>query len=105
MDQIRVKGCPLCEIFTKKDVKTKLYWPETIDEIPDSEFVIVDCSEKKVPLIIYGEHITTITREAWGRILYRSRKIFGGGITLRTKMLTCRDHWHAYINNVNKYDR
>ena len=70
MDQIRVKGCPLCEIFLTKNTKTKLYWPETIEEISDAEFIIVDCLTCNIPMVVYGEHVTTITREAWGRILY-----------------------------------
>jgi len=102
MNQIRVNGCPLCDIFLTKKVITKLYWPESIDEIPDSEFIIVDCKTCKVPMVVYGEHITTITREAWGRVLYRSRKLFGGGITLRTKARTIRDHWHSHIYGYNK---
>jgi hypothetical protein len=101
--QILIKNCPLCEIFTKKKINSKLYWPETIDEIPETEFVIVECLTCKIPMVVLGEHITTIPRECWGRILYRCRKIFGGGITLRTKPRKIFDHWHAHIINIKKY--
>lgn len=100
---IRVTNCPLCNIFITKETKTKLYWPESIEEIPESEFIIVDCLTCKIPMVIYSEHITTITKEAWGRILYRCRKIFGGGITLKCKPRKIFDHHHCHIVNINKY--
>jgi len=103
MDQIRVKGCPLCEVFLNKNINTKLYWPEKIEDIPNSEFLIYECPESKAPIIVYGEHLTTIPREAWGRILYRSRKLFGGGITLSLHRRKVFDHYHCYIVNVKSY--
>ena len=96
-EPIRVVSCPLCRIFSHKEVITKLYWPESIEDIPKSEFVIVDCKSCKVPMVVLGEHITTINRETWGRILYRTKKIFGSRVTLRTKTRTIRDHWHAHV--------
>jgi len=102
--QIRVKGCPLCDIFLdpKNNLKTKLYYPEKVEDIPKAEFIIVDCLTCKTPMVIYGEHITQITRESWGRILYRSRRIFGGGITLRCKGRRIFDHHHCHIMGINK---
>lgn len=99
---IRIKGCPLCRIFTKKEILTKLHYPENIEDIPKSEFVIVDCKSCNKPMVVIGEHVTSITSECWGRILYRSKKIFGSNINLRTKTRTIRDHWHAHIY-VKKY--
>jgi len=103
-DQILVKSCPLCEIFQKPKIgiKTKLYWPEKIENIPKSEFVIVNCLSCKVPMVVYGEHLTSITNEAWGRILYICRKKFGRNITLRHKPRTIRDHYHCHIYNIDK---
>jgi len=103
MKYIRVKDCPLCEIFTNKHIITKLYWPENIEDIPRSEFVIVDCKTCKIPMVVYGEHVTSITKEAWGRILYVcKRKLFGGGITLRRNKIDCIDHISFYIHNINE---
>lgn len=102
-DPIRVKNCPLCRIFTHKEVVTKLYWPNTIEEVPDSEFVIVDCKSCNIPMVVLGEHVTSLNKECWGRILYRTKNIFGKNIILRTKTRTIRDHWHAHIQNINKY--
>ena len=94
---LRIVDCPLCRIFSHKEVITKLYWPERVEDIPDSEFVIVDCKSCKVPLIVLGEHLTDINRECWGRILYMTKKIFGKWVTLRLKTKTIRDHWHCHV--------
>ena len=102
MKPLRVVDCPLCRIFSHKELKTKLYWPEKIEDIETTEFAIVNCQTCGVPMIVLGEHVTTITRECWGRILYRCRRIFGGGITLRKKRLQIFDHWHCHIYNIDK---
>jgi ribosomal protein S27E len=101
-EPLRVISCELCRIFTNKEVKTKLYWPENIDDLPKSEFAIVDCTTCHIPMVVYGDHVDTVSREAWGRILYRSKKIFGGGITLRTKPRRIFDHFHAHIVNIEE---
>lgn len=97
-EPLRVTSCPLCKIFINKQIKTKLYWPQTIDEIPNTEFVVLDSDKNGIPMIVYGEHITELTNEAWGRILYRCRILFGGTMRLRTRMYTYRDHWHAMLD-------
>ena len=103
-DALHVISCPLCQIFLnpKENIKTKLYWPETIDEVPESEFVILNCETCKIPMVVYRDHITEITNEAWGRILYRCRKLFEPGVRLRTKMRKLRDHYHCHVTE-NKY--
>lgn len=102
--KLLVKDCPLCEIFLnpKDNVRTQLYWPETIEEIPDSEFVIIDCDSCHIGMIVLGEHITEITRECWGRILYRARDVFGKNVRLRLQRRKITDHWHAHVS-VQKY--
>lgn len=100
MDEpLHIIDCPLCRIFSHGEVKTKLYWPETKEEVAGSEFVIVDCSDCHVPLIVLGEHIEDITRECWGRILYRCRLIFGSNMRLRLHRRKIQDHWHAHLIN------
>jgi len=101
--KLLVDGCPLCDIFKESKVNTKLYWPESEDKIASSEFVIIECKTCKIPMVVYNEHVTSITREAFGRILYRTRMIFGRGITLRLKRRTIRDHYHAHVENISKY--
>jgi hypothetical protein len=96
---IRVTGCPLCQIFDnpRENIRTKLYWPERPQDVRDSEFVILECETCKIPMIVYGEHVTSITREGWGRVLYRCRELFGGGITIRNRPRTIRDHYHCHV--------
>ena len=100
MKKLRITNCPLCSIFDNKEIITKLHYPESVDNLEDEEFVIVDCKSCKVPMVVYGEHVMSVTREAWGRVLYRCRKVFGKNVKLKAHMRTCRDHihWHIYID-------
>lgn len=102
-EALLISGCPLCDIYLTKKIITKLYWPDRADQIPNSEFIIVECKTCKVPMIIYRDHVTTITREAWGRMLFRCKKIFGSGITLRSRPRKIFDHFHCHIENMDKY--
>jgi len=102
-ESLHVVSCPLCRIFTHGEVKTKLYYPETLEEVPDAEFAIVDCMTCKVPMIVYSDHVTEITREAWGRILYRCRKLFGSTVRLRMKRHKIPDHAHWHVIPQQKY--
>jgi len=100
--RLLVKGCPLCSIFTEKNIYTKLYWPNNIEEVPESEFVILDCDTCKIPMVVYGDHVMSLTKESWGRILYRCRKLFGSGITLRKSQRKILDHLHFHVYNIDK---
>ena len=90
--------------FSNLEITTKLYWPESIDEIPNAEFVVVDCLSCNTPMVVYTEHTMSVSKESWGRILYRCRKLFGNGMELKIKTRTIRDHWHAHITKL-KYER
>lgn len=103
LDYIRVSGCPLCSIFDNEEIITKLYYPETIDGLDKIEFVIVDCKSCNIPMVVYCEHVTSITSEAWGRILYQARKLFGKTIVLKEHKHTIKDHIHWHVHNMNKY--
>jgi len=102
-EPLLVSGCPLCDIYLKKEIITKMYWPLKVDDIPKSEFIIIECKSCKIPMVIYKDHTTSINREAWGRILYRCKTIFGNDITLRNKPRRIFDHFHAHIENMRKY--
>ena len=93
-----VSGCQLCELFLnpKENIKTRLYYPNTIDEIPECEFIVLECKTCKVPMIVIRDHVTDIPKELWGKILRECRILFGKGMRLRIRMRTCRDHWHAH---------
>lgn len=102
MNYIRVENCPLCDILTKQEIHTKLYYPENLSDIPNSEFVVLQCPTNDLPMVVYGEHLTSVTSEAWGRILYQCRKLFGNNITLKAHQKTIRDHIHWYIYNIKR---
>ena len=91
-----VDCCPLCEMFTER-INTKLYWPIDPNEIKRSEFIIVECPKKHIPMIIFRDHVFTVLSEYWGKMLYQARKIFGNSIKINIKMSRIKDHWHGYI--------
>jgi hypothetical protein len=97
-----VDGCPLCKIFKEKSISDKLYWPIKSDDIQNSEFIIIECQVYKVPQVIYRDHVTTITREAWGKILYKCKTLFGSDIMLKSKYKTVSDHYHCYVEHTNE---
>ena len=95
---IRVISCPLCDIFNKKSIKTKLHYPKEITKLDNVEFVIIDSDTKNLPVVIWNEHIASINREQWGRMLYMCRKLFGSGITLKPPKNGLKEHLFYYIH-------
>jgi len=100
-----VDGCPLCRIFSHEEIITKLYYPEKKEDVKTSEFVIVNCKTCKIPMIVYRDHVTTISKESWGRLLYICRKQFGSGTKIRNRPRTIKDHFHCHIINYVKRDK
>lgn len=92
-----VSDCPLCRIFTNKELLTKVYYLDS-----KGDFIILDCLSCKIPMVVIREHLTSVDKELWGRILYASRKLFGSSIILRLKTRTIHDHWHAHITHIIK---
>ena len=102
--KLRVTNCPLCNIFEHLNINTKLYFP-TLEEIQkQDDFVIIDCQDCQVPMVVVSEHVTEIGKEQWGRILYQSRRLFGN-IVLRPYMRKIKDHWHRHIIKWSKDPR
>lgn len=93
-----IKGCPLCEIFLHPSEKkiTKLYYPNLLDEINKVDFIIVDCKDCKVPMVVLRDHITDTSKEIWGRMLFKVRGLFGD-VRLRCKPGKVHDHFHCHI--------
>ena len=103
MDEILlVDNCPHCDIFNKKTkIDTKLYFPVKSQINRNTEFVILDCQYCGRPMVIFRDHVTTISKEQWGRVLYRCRLLFGNGMRLQLNDHRVKDHWHAHIIHVN----
>ena len=92
-----VLGCPYCMAFSHLEIQTKLYWPEDISQVKNSEFIIIECPKRKIPLIIYRDHIPTVLSESWGRMLYRARNIFGDDIKINISSEYISDHFNCYV--------
>ena len=101
MDKLRVIDCHLCSLFKELPEDTKLYYPKDRKDISNSEFIIINCKECKSPVVIYGEHVTEITKEAYGRILYKCRMLFGNDVVIKCGHHIIEDHWSHH--KVNKF--
>jgi len=93
-----VTSCPYCRIFSNLEVNDRLIWPRTKEEIKNSEFVIVKCETYDIPLVIYRDHVSSVSSEPWGRILFRCRDLFGNNIKLKLKPRKIIDHFSCYVN-------
>jgi hypothetical protein len=100
MTGYQVNGCPLCEIFTKNKIVTKVYYPEDNDMSQNNDFVILDCHTCKIPMVVVSDHVTEIGKEQWGRILYQCKKLFGENMTLKMKNRFIKDHFHCHVKTV-----
>ena len=100
---LRVCDCNLCRIFSHREFKGKIYYPETIEELDICEFAIIEDEETNTPMIVASEHIPDISREYWGRVLYRCRKLFGDTVRLNTRMNKIKDHWHCFVSKPSRY--
>ena len=99
-DKLRVCDCSHCNLFKNLPVDVKLYYPLKREDVPNSEFIIIDCKECSKPMVVYGEHLTELTREAYGRILYRCKSLFGSTIKIGNKHKDVEDHWKLHILSV-----
>jgi ribosomal protein S27E len=93
VDKLRVIDCHLCSLFKEFPEDTKLYYPKDKESIPNSEFIIIECKDCKSPVVIYGEHVSEITKEAYGRILYKCRMLFGNDVIIKSGHRIVEDHW------------
>jgi hypothetical protein len=98
LDHNLVMGCPLCEIFLdNKNLKTQLYYPHDVCDLNSSDFIIIDCLTCKTPMVIVRDHVSMISSEMWGKILYKCRLMFGQTTRLRTQQRSIKDHVHYHI--------
>ena len=95
--KLLVKSCPYCGHFKELPEGVKLHYPQRKEEIPNSDFIIIECEECKKPVVIYGEHLTELTKEAYGKILYRCKLLFGKTIKIGNKHRVLDDHWVLHV--------
>ena len=100
-----VSGCPLCDIFLNpyKYIKTKLYYPDDISKVSSSDFIIIDCKTCKIPMIVIRDHVDSVSKNLWNKILYVTKKQFGYSTHLRCKPRQIKDHFHCHINIKKRY--
>jgi len=95
MKSLHVLGCKFCDIFESLKIPYELYYPDydSIQQLDD--FVIVNDGKKHI--VIVTDHVTSISKEQWGRILYTCKDIYGQNTKLKIKMYPVQDHWHAEV--------
>ena len=99
---LRVLGCPYCAMLNNFNENIKLHYPESIEKVKDSDFIIIEMKDYPSPIVIFGEHIAEITSETWGRMLYRCKMLFGNNIQLKEKKKIIDEHWSVYCE-IRKY--
>jgi len=92
-----VLSCPFCELFKNNKTITRIYWPEDINLISKSEFIIIDSPVDKNPIVIFRDHTDSVLDETWGNILYRCRKLFGDSVRLKINTKISKDHFYCDI--------
>jgi len=104
MKSLHVDNCPFCEIFSKLKIPYKLYFPKKSEIQTQDDFVIVNF--RGIPTVIPTDHVESVSKEQWGRMLYRCKEIFGQSTKLKIINYPIRDHWHAVIifNKHNVYN-
>lgn len=92
-----IKGCPLCDIFSNEKIST-LYFPDSINSVNNVDFVIINLSLFKSPLVVIRDHVPTISSSLWGNILYTCKKLFKKNVKLKI-INKVEDHWCALIED------
>jgi ribosomal protein S27E len=94
--KLKICDCPYCNYFKELPEGTVLLYPKDKKDIELAEFIIIECNECKLPVVIYGEHVMEITREAYGRILFRCKILFGADAMLKEKHTKIHDHFSIH---------
>ena len=90
-----IGGCPYCEIFTHGKYNGKLIYPENKADLKSVETAIID--NGKDVIIVYRDHIPSIAREPWGRLLYRVRQYYGSGVKLKVDLKVLDEHFYCTL--------
>ena len=57
----------------------------------------MDCQYCGKPIVIFHEHVDSISHDQWGRLLYKCRILFGTGLRLKLHRHYIKDHWYAHV--------
>ena len=77
-------------------------YPDDVSKIRDSDFIII--ASDTGPMIIINDHITDISKEMWGKILYTSKKLYGDIIRLKIDKSKDYIHWNARVMSLDRGD-
>ena len=90
-----ILGCERCKIFLENVVPGKLVYPEK-DKIHNTEYVIYEDDEGQ-GIVIFRDHVSAVTRESWGRMLYIARNIYGKKIRVKYDKRDTGEHFMCKV--------
>jgi hypothetical protein len=92
-----IDGCKLCDLFKDHKLITKLLYPTNLEDIDKSMFIIVHTKYFKYPTVVYRDHIDSVLRNDWGKMLYTCKKLFGDRVNLKCNPSKLKEHFHCQI--------
>jgi len=89
--------CPLCDLYQKREIKTRFYF-ET------DRFIVVDCQTCQVPMVVWKEHKPNLTyQEKNSMIIEVGKKMApyfeGKHFTWDDKMKQIPSHYHMHLRS------
>lgn len=98
IDHILIKDCYYCGLFLDPNryLNSKLYFKDN-SRIENSDFIIVESQIHNVPMVVVRDHVTDISKELWGRILYRFHLDYGFKAKIQIDTSKQCEHWHGYL--------
>ena len=81
--------CPLCGIYERREIVTKLYWE-------DKTCIVVDCRTCQVPMLVLKRHVAVPTHEERLHMVTLADKLFPRCYK-RFTMRKIKDHFHFHV--------
>jgi len=94
-----IDGCLKCKIFKNKMVYGELLYPESNDKIKDSEYVVYKNDREDI-IVVFRDHVNSVTRESWGRMLYIVKKLLGPKIKVKYDIKVADEHFMCTVAEV-----
>jgi len=84
-------SCDLCDLYEKRQIVTKKYFENNL-------WIIVDCKQCKIPMLVYKRHARQPSREELAEIWKEIRQIWPNARARGyTRAIPQYVHWHDHI--------
>jgi hypothetical protein len=82
-------NCELCDLANGNIITKKYY--------EDEEFICVDCSTCRIPMIVLKRHSPSLTKEERAKADTLLTELFPSGAWRKDGMRKIKMHWHQHI--------